>query len=138
MRNYHIVSTTEPVINVQGYQKILIHNMDQIINHSADNVLCTCLEYQDKNSVQSTVTKALSKLKPKAQLTISFANFKKLFEDFLNSKITTTQIFDTLQGKSGMLIIEDILSIIDINTFKLLNINYNEYNIHIVIERVII
>lgn len=138
MRNYHIISISEPPINLQGYQKVLINNIDQIVNHSADNVICACLEYQAKGNLSNIIAQTLSKLKPKAQLTISFSDFKKLCEDFLNSKVSTTQIFDSLKGKSNMLIVEDILALIDINTFKLVNINYNEYSIHIVIERIII
>lgn len=138
MRNYHIISISEPAINLQGYQKILTNNVDQIINHSADNIMCLCLEYQDKNSLQSTITKSLSKLKPKGQLNVGFTNFKKIFDDFLNSRVSSTQIFDALRGKNSILVVEDILSIIDINTFKLVNINYNAYNINILIERVII
>lgn len=138
MRNYQIVNINEPVTNLQGYQKILTNNIDQIINHSADNVLCSCLEYQDKNNLQEIIAKALSKLKPKGQLNVSFANLKKIFDDFLNSRVSGTQVFDALKGKNSIIVIEDILSIIDINTFKVVNINYNEYNINIVIERVII
>jgi hypothetical protein len=136
MRNYHIVSISEPVSNITGYQKILTNNIEQIINHSADNILCSCLEYQEKSSLQTIVTQALSKIKPQGQITIGLTNFKKLFEDFLNSKIPSSRIFDSLRGKSNIIIIEDILTSLDTNVFKLININYTEYSINISIERV--
>ena len=136
MRNYHIVSISEPVSNISGYQKILTNNIEQIINHSADNILCSCLEYQEKSSLQTIIKQALSKIKPQGQITISLTNFKKLFEDFLNSKIPSSQIFDSLRGKNNIVIIEDVLTGLDTNVFKLININYAEYNISINIERV--
>jgi|694.fasta_scaffold00202_30 hypothetical protein len=136
MRNYHIVSISEPVSNISGYQKILTNNIEQIINHSADNILCSCLEYQEKSSLQTIIKQSLSKIKPQGQITISLTNFKKLFEDFLNSKIPSSQIFDSLRGKNNIVIIEDILTTLDTNVFKLININYAEYNISINIERV--
>jgi hypothetical protein len=136
MRNYHIVSVSEPVSNIAGYQKILTNNIEQIINHSADNILCSCLEYQEKSSLQTIITQALSKIKPQGQITIGLTNFKKLFEDFLNSKIPSSRVFDSLRGKSNIVIIEDVLTALDTNVFKLININYNEYNININIERV--
>jgi hypothetical protein len=136
MRNYHIVSISEPVSNTSGYQKILTNNIEQIINHSADNILCSCLEYQEKSSLQETITQALSKIKPQGQITITLTNFKKLFEDFLNSKIPSSRVFDSLRGKNNIVIIEDVLTALDTNVFKLININYAEYNISINIERV--
>jgi hypothetical protein len=136
MRNYHIVSISEPVSNTSGYQKILTNNIEQIINHSADNILCSCLEYQEKSSLQETITQALSKIKPQGQITITLTNFKKLFEDFLNSKIPSSRVFDSLRGKNNIVIIEDVLTALDINVFKLINVNYAEYNISINIERV--
>jgi hypothetical protein len=136
MRNYHIVSISEPASNIFGYQKTLINNIEQIVNHSADNILCSCLEYQDKSSLQNTINQTLSKIKPQGTITISITNFKKLFEDFLNSKISSSQIFDSLRGKNNIVIIEDVLTLLDTNTFKLTNINYVEYDISISIERV--
>jgi hypothetical protein len=59
-----------------------------------------------------------------------------LFEDFLNSKIPSSQVFESLRGKSNIVIIEDILATLDTNTFKLININYVEYDIKISIERI--
>jgi hypothetical protein len=136
MRNYHIINVSEPAANISGYQKILTNNIEQIINHSADNILCSCLEYEEKSSLQVTITQTLSKIKPQGHVTISLTNFKKLFEDFLNSKIPSSQIFDSLRGKNNIVIIEDILTALDTNIFKLININYSEYNININIERV--
>jgi hypothetical protein len=138
MRNYHIVSISEPIASIDGYQKVLTNNIDQIINHSADNILCLCLEYMTQPNMQTLFSALLSKLKPKGQCSFRLANFKALFEDFLNSKVPTSQVFQTLQGKSNILIIEDILSIIDMNTFKVVNIHYDNYNINITIERVAI
>lgn len=136
MRNYHIISISEPASNFPGYQKTLTNNVEQIINHSADNILCSCLEYQDKSNLQTLIVQALSKIKPQGQITIGLTNFKKLFEDFLNSKIPPSQIFESLKGKSNIVIIEDILTALDANAFKLININYNEYSINISIERI--
>jgi len=136
MRNYHIVSVSEPSYSVSGYEKILTNNIEQIINHSADNILCSCLEYQEKSVLQTIVSQSLSKIKPQGQITISLTNFKKLFEDFLNSKIPSSQVFESLRGKSNIVIIEDILATLDTNTFKLININYVEYDIKISIERI--
>ena len=136
MRNYHIISISEPASNVIGYQKTLTSNIEQIINHSADNILCSCLEYQDKSNLQTIIIQALSKIKPQGQITISLTNFKKLFEDFLNSKIPSSQIFESLRGKSNIITIEDVLTILDTNTFKLINISYTEYSINISIERI--
>jgi hypothetical protein len=59
-----------------------------------------------------------------------------LFEDFLNSKIPSSQVFELLRGKNNIVIIEDILATLDTNTFKLININYVEYDIKISIERI--
>jgi hypothetical protein len=136
MRNYHIVSVSEPPVNVSGYQKILTNNIEQIINHSADNILCSCLEYQEQAILQSIITQVLSKIKPQGKVTISLTNFKKLFEDFLNSKTPSSQVFESLRNKSNIVIVEDILATLDTNTFKLININYVEYNINISIERI--
>ena len=136
MRNYHIVSVSEPSCSVPGYQKILTNNIEQIINHSADNILCSCLEYQEQSTLQTIVIQSLSKIKPQGQITISLTNFKKLFEDFLNSKIPSSQVFELLRGKNNIVIIEDILATLDTNTFKLININYVEYDIKISIERI--
>ena len=136
MRNYHIVSILESAANISGYQKTPVNNIEQIINHSADNILCSCLEYQDKTILQTTINHVLSKIKPQGQITIGLTNFKKLFEDFLNSKIPSSQIFDSLRGKNNIVIIEDILTSLDTNTFKLININYVEYDINISIERI--
>jgi hypothetical protein len=138
MRNYHIVSVSEPLSNISGYQKITANNLDEIVNHSADNLLCSCLEYVDKDHLRNIILDSLTKLKPNGQIVISFTNFKKIFEDFLNSKLPSSQIFDVLRGKNNIIILEDILALIDINTFKLMNVNYNEYNITITIERIII
>jgi hypothetical protein len=136
MRNYHIVSVSEPSYSVSGYEKILTNNIEQIINHSADNILCSCLEYQEKSVLQTIISQSLSKIKPQGQITISLTNFKKLFEDFLNSKIPSSQVFESLRGKNNIVIIEDILATLDTNTFKLININYIEYDIKISIERI--
>jgi len=138
MRNYHIVSVSEPLSSVAGYQKTIYNNIDQIVNHSADNILCSCLEYLDKENLRDIIANSLAKLKPSGQMVVSFTNFKKLFEDFSNSKLPSSQIFDALRGKSNIIIPEDVLSLIDINTFKLMNVNYNKYNITITIERIIV
>lgn len=136
MRNYHIVSLAEPTVNMPGYQKILSNNIEQIINHSADNILCSCLEYQDKSDLKTIITQILSKIKPQGKITISLTNFKKLFDEFLNSKIESSIVFETLKGKNNIVVVEDILTTLDAKTFDIVNINYVEYNINISIERV--
>jgi hypothetical protein len=136
MRNYHIVSVSEPSYIISGYQQTLTNNIEQIINHSADNILCSCLEYQEQSSLQTIISQSLYKIKPQGKITINLTNFKKLFEDFLNSKIPSSQVFEALRGKSNIVIIEDILATLDTNTFKLININYVEYDINISIERI--
>lgn len=138
MRNYHIINTAEPTASLAGYQKILTNNIEQIVSHSADNILCLCLEYLPPTNVPTLVNALLSKLKPQGQCSFRLTNFKALFEDFLHSKLASSQIFQSLQGKNNITITEDVLSIIDMNTFKLVNISYDDYYINITIERVAI
>lgn len=138
MRNYHIINVAETVVDLPGYQKVLTTGIDQIVNHSADRIYCTFTEYQDKKDLKQLVSNVLSKLKPKAQVMIEFVNFKKVCEDFLNSKISSSQIFELIKGKKEIVMIEDIIANLDVNTYKIMNINYDNYNISITIERTLV
>lgn len=138
-RNYHVLSIIETTEDIPDYSKIMVDHISKIINHSADKIICTCLEYQDKTKISTTINDMLNKIRPQGQINIVFTNFKQVFHDFLNSKIDASTVFSLLRGKANMLVAEDILTMIDLNLYRIINhTTTDNYTTSIVIERIAI
>lgn len=114
---------------------ILLDNIHTIPDCSADIITCIGLDYRPHEKINITIQEILAKLKPQGKLIITLINYKKICNEFLFNKIKSSVLFEYLQNKQSTPTIDDIITNLNANNTKLININHQDYKDSIVIER---
>jgi hypothetical protein len=133
-RQYNIIYK-EYTKNSNNSINVDIENLDTIINHSADNIYCSCLEYIPKEQLVDKISIILNKIKPKANIVFCIQDIKKQASDFINATISGDDLLKKIKNFQSILSIEDIYTNIDTNIFKLVQLWKENDMIYVSIER---
>ena len=133
-RNYN-VSCKNSTKNSSNYINVDISELDKIINHSAENIFCSCLNHVDSSTIDGLVNDILNKVKPGGTVTLSIVDVKKYASDFINGVIGGEYLLKILSNFKCILSIEDLYTKININIFNVKQVLKNDNSIDITIER---
>lgn len=133
-RNYNVSCKTS-ARNSSNYTNIDISELDKIINHSAENIFCSCLNHVNPSAVDSLVNDILNKVKPGGIVTLSIVDMKKYATDFVNGVISGEYLLKIISNFQCILSIEDLYTKININIFNIKQVVKNDNSIDVTIER---
>ena len=93
-------------------ESVNISEINNIVNCSADYIVCYVLEYVDPNLSDNIIKVLLEKLRPGGYLLIAFTDFKFLSEKYSQSLVSDKDYMSNVFGKTNILSIEKITSCI--------------------------
>jgi len=133
-RNYNITykNYTKNSIN---HTNVDVDNIDNIINHSANSIYCSCLNYIEPSKIDFAIQTIFNKIKPNGIVTFNIVDVKGYAKDFINGIIGGGELLTALSNFQSILCIEDFYTRIDINTFIIKQVIKSNDSIEIVIER---
>lgn len=131
MRN--ITITTDQ--SQQSPEYIHIANIESIVNYSCDNISVECLEYLFEQDHRIVVSNLLNKLRDKGRLIIKTSNAQNIAQKFIQKNISNSEFLNFFVNKKSIISIETIYTLIDFDTFDLLDTNITEHTIKVVLER---
>jgi predicted SAM-dependent methyltransferase len=119
----------------QSNSNIFINNIPSIVNYSCDSIFIDCLEYIPEKDLSSVVKILLDKIRPSGKLIISINNVDNIVNQFYKRSISHNEFLKFFTNKQNLLSVENIYTLIDFQTFDLLDIKYEDNFITILIER---
>lgn len=134
-RNFNIVTSNNQSMD-KNLINIDINNLQTIINYSADNVFCSCLENLDYSSVETVINEVLQKIKPGGRAIFKVTDLKKHTLDFVNGSISGEDLLKKMKSINCIVSIEDIYTKVDSNVLKVMQVVKNEGDISVVLERI--
>jgi hypothetical protein len=136
MSRHYNITHKNYVPNSSNNINIDLSELDKIINHSADGIYCSCLNYIKIEEIDTIFHKVLNKVKPTGVVIFSIIDVKKYSSDFLHSQLGGQEFLSKLNGVQSILSIEDIYTRIDNNFFKIKQILQEGGTIDVALERI--
>lgn len=114
---------------------IPINNLATIFDCSADSVFCDCLEYIEKEQLDTTITLLLNKLKPTGFINFEIKNIKQQCALFIDGAISDEDLLNNMRDCNSILTIEKIYTKLDMDKYKISQLLKDKDRITITIER---
>ncbi len=133
-RNYNILYKNY-IANSNNRINLDINEIDTIVNHSADSIFCSCLNYIDKSKFLSTISVLLEKIKPSGKLNIECINLKKYMNNFLQKKISGDDLMSKIKNITSIISEEDIYVSLNNQNFRIIQIESSDSSLLVSIER---
>lgn len=133
-RNYNILYKNY-IANSNNRINLDINEIDTIVNHSADSIFCSCLNYIDKSKFLSTISVLLEKIKPSGKLNIECINLKKYMNNFLQKKISGDDLMSKIKNITSIISEEDIYVSLTNQNFRIIQIESSDSSLLVSIER---
>lgn len=136
MSRHYNITYKNYIPNSSNNTNIELSELNKIINHSADGIYCSCLNYIKIEEIDTVFHTILNKVKPTGIVIFSIIDMKKHSDNFLHSKVDGQEFLSILNGVQSILSIEDIYTKIDNNIFKIKQILQEGGTIDIALERI--
>lgn len=120
---------------ISGFDAISLNNIDSIVDCSVDNILYFCIEQLDKNAAKTVFDSLVKKLRPKGSLAVKFCDLKQLCADYSNNIISNLDLINKIQLIKNPLSTDEIITYVNINNTKVINISRDKNDIVITITR---
>tara|TARA_B100001778_G_C18472025_1_gene576237 strand:- start:526 stop:939 length:414 start_codon:yes stop_codon:yes gene_type:complete len=129
------LSTDDPDSLLSNIENTNINNINEIVNFSVDTINCQILEYIIPQHLDQVLNAIFSKIRKEGILTLKFKNFKEISKQYWNYRISDTEYLQYIHNTQSIISIDKIVSCLD-PTLQITNIEYANYNILMVIQRV--
>ena len=134
-RNYNILYKNY-IANSSNRINLDINEIDTIVNHSADSIFCSCLNYIDKSKFSDTISMLLEKIKPSGKLNIECINIKKYMNNFLQKKISGNDLMSKIKNAESIISEEDFYVTLNTQNFRIIQIESSNSSLSVSIERI--
>jgi uncharacterized protein (UPF0332 family) len=134
-RNYHILYKNY-IANSSNRINLDINEIDTIVNHSADSIFCSCLNYINKSKFSDTISMLLEKIKPSGKLNIECINIKKYMNNFLQKKISGDDLMSKIKNAESIISEEDFYVTLNTQNFRIIQIESSNSSLFVSIERI--
>lgn len=133
-RNINIISDNyRPKVN--DFDPVHISNLDAVVECSVDNIFYGCLEFLEKQTGKNIFDTLISKLRPNGVLTLRFNDLKLLCRQYLENNISNIDLVNSIKNIINPLTIDEIITYLNIASYKVVNISKNNQIISISIMR---
>lgn len=134
-RNINIVCPNY-ISNLTNFQSVSIDNVDSIIDCSVDTIVYFCMEMTPKDIGKKLFDVLCSKLRPQGTIVIKFTDLYQTCKNYIDYKISNSNLIDTCKSILNPLSIDEIITYVDINKYKTINISRDNSYIIVTIQRV--
>ena len=135
IRNYNIVYKNF-INNSKSNINIDIKDISSIVNHSANLIFCSCLNYLEKDEALANLKIIFDKIKPGGNVAINFSDIKLHAKDFIENTISGQDFLSIVNDIKYVITSEDIYTAIDLTSFRIIQ-QSNENNIvNITLQRI--
>jgi hypothetical protein len=111
-----------------GGVNVNMDSLDKISNGSIDSIMCLVLDSFEYDDRKNKLISILKKIKNGGELTIRFADTKKIMIDFVNNKLSSEQLSKIISQTNSLNTESDILELLSINNqFSIMKM-YNDNN----------
>lgn len=133
-RNINIIAKNY-ITKIPEFDPLSIENIDNLVECSVDNIVFGCIELIDKDNARAMFNKLCDKLRPKGIIIIKFHDLKSICQSYISSSISNSDFLQILKNLENPLNIDEIITYININSFKVINIIKEEQHITMYIMR---
>jgi hypothetical protein len=116
-RNIHITNQFDQKSFAES-SPVAIENINTIVNYSVDNIICRVIEYIPEKDFEPFLGAMLSKLRDNGSVTFIFTDLKTIFIEYINQKVSSSLVFESLKNKQNIVSIDKIISVL--NQFSLI------------------
>lgn len=120
-RNINIIAKNY-ITKIPDFDPLSIENTDNLVNCSVDNIVFGCIELIDKNTARKLFETLCEKLRPKGVLIIKFHDLKSVCQSYLNNSMSNTDLLQITKNLENPVNIDEIITYVNINSFKVINI----------------
>jgi hypothetical protein len=136
MNRHYNITYKNYVPNSSNNLNIDLSELDKIINHSADGIYCSCLNYVKVEEIDNIFNTLINKVKPGGTILFSILDMKTYANNFLHNKISGQEFLKINSNVQSILSTEDIYTKIDTNTFKIKQVLQEGGTIDLAMERI--
>lgn len=133
MRN--ILITIDSAQAQQNHEYIHINDIQSIINHSCDSITINCLEYLSETDHQPVISSLLNKLRNNGKLVVKVNNSHNIAQKFIQKSLSNFEFLSFFSNKKSIVSIETLYTLIDFDTFNLIDTDIQSETLKIVVER---
>jgi len=121
--------------SIPNTSQVDISNIDSLVNHSVDSIICNVLEYITDSDFEELVSDLLNKIREEGKVIIKCVNFKKIFIAYINQQISGSEVFDFLKNKKNILSPDKIINTLNKYDFMILKIDQQENEFIVMAQR---
>lgn len=134
-RNINIVNQHchTSIANTDNYN---VSNLSSIIDYSVDNMFCMCLDTYSKEELLGLLPDLLKKLRPSGCLVVRITDFKAVCKRYIDNQISNDEFMKLLSTKKSSLSIDEIITALDMNLFKIIKTHREDLLLSVTIQRI--
>ncbi len=129
------LSTDDPNSLLPNIDNTNINNINEIVNFSVDTINCQILEYVVPQHLDQVLNAIFSKIRKEGILTLKFKNFKEITQQYSSDRMSDAEYLQYIHNTQSVISVDKIASSLD-PTLSIVNIEYSNYDILMVIQRV--
>lgn len=114
---------------------VSINNLNSIVNHSYDSIVLNCLEFLPSKDHDIIIKIVLDKLRIGGRLIIEASNAASIAQQFVSFSISNDEFLNFFSNKKSLLSLENLYTLVDFNSFEIVNTNIEKNNIKLILER---
>lgn len=135
IRNYNIVYKNL-INNSKSNINIDIKDINSIVNHSANLIFCSCLNYLEKDEALESLKVIFNKIKPGGNIAISFSDIKHHAKNFIENAISGQDFLSKINNVKYIITSEDIYTVIDLTSFRIVQQSNENDIVNITLQRI--
>jgi hypothetical protein len=136
-RNINIIAKNY-ITKIQDFDPVSIENINTLVDCSVDNIIFGCIELVDKNIGKNIFDSLCQKLRPKGIIVLKFHDLKKICQSYINNSISNSDFLHITKNLENAISLDELVTYININNCKIVNITKENNYISIHIMRVVI
>lgn len=114
---------------------IFINEIPSIVNYSCDSIFLDCLEYISEKDLPLIIKVLSEKLRPKGKLIIHINNVDSIIQQFIKKSISHSDLLKFFANKQNLISVDTIYTLIDFQNFELIECQFEQTFIKLIIER---
>ena len=129
------LSTDDSNTLLPNIENTNINRLNEIVNFSVDTINCQVLEYVMSQHLDQVLGSLFTKIRTNGILTLRFKNFKEISKKYFSDQMSDQEYLQHIANVHSIISIDKIASSID-NTLVISNIEYDNFHVLVVVQRV--
>lgn len=139
MKRYANIVLQNFVFNINGFDNILINNIENLVNSSIDVIYCAILNKIPKNLIESTISELCNKVRPGGEIVFILNDTKTICKLFSEGSMSNDDFFNFINNTQNLFFLSEFEDIFDAHLskdFHILNSELQNNNLIISLQRI--